>query len=69
MGDLLFTCVNLARHLKVDPEKVLRGSNTKFKKRFDIMESLVENNDLSNFTADQLEYFWIRAKELERESH
>jgi hypothetical protein len=33
------------------------------------MESLVENNDLSNFTADQLEYFWIRAKELERESH
>ena len=69
MGDLLFTCVTLARHLKVDPEKVLRGSNTKFKKRFDIMESLVENNDLSNFTADQLEYFWIRAKELERESH
>ncbi len=38
MGDVLFTCVNLARKLEIDPEKALRVSNHKFSQRFRKME-------------------------------
>jgi len=37
MGDLLFTAVNLARHLKVDTELALRAANAKFRARFRAM--------------------------------
>ena len=37
-GDLMFVMVNFARHLKIDPEKALRGANKKFKKRFEQVE-------------------------------
>lgn len=51
LGDVLFTCVNLARHLKIDPETALRKANTKFTNRFRFMEQQVEREGL---TLDQL---------------
>src|SRR6266567_726163 len=44
-GDLLFTAVNLARHLKVDPESALRATNAKFRRRFAAMESAAGSAD------------------------
>lgn len=60
VGDLLFTCVNLARHLDVDPEQALMRANLRFETRFRDMESSVP--DLSTLTLDELEALWVRAK-------
>ena len=39
LGDVLFTAVNLARHLRLDPESALRSANAKFRRRFSAMEA------------------------------
>jgi nucleoside triphosphate diphosphatase len=63
LGDLLFTAVNLARHLKVDPESALRASNTKFRRRFIAMESAAGGRDaLAASTPSELDNLWNMAK-------
>ena len=62
-GDILFTAVNLARHLKVDPESALRATNAKFRSRFAAMESAVGGTDaLAASTPSQLDLLWNQAK-------
>jgi ATP diphosphatase len=63
VGDLLFTAVNLARHLKVDPESALRATNAKFRRRFAAMEVAAGSSDaLAACTPSQLEILWNQAK-------
>jgi ATP diphosphatase len=63
VGDLLFTAVNLARHLKVDSESALRTTNAKFRRRFAAMESAAGSSDaLAASTPQQLDILWNRAK-------
>ncbi len=63
LGDILFTAVNLARHLKVDPESALRATNAKFRRRFSAMESAAGSAAaLAVSTPDQLEILWNQAK-------
>jgi XTP/dITP diphosphohydrolase/ATP diphosphatase len=63
MGDILFTAVNLARHLKVDAESALRGANAKFRTRFGAMEASAGGFDaLSALTPAELDALWNRAK-------
>ncbi len=68
-GDLLFTCVNLARKLGVDPEHALRHANAKFDTRFRHMEraAVADSADFAAESADELEQRWQRAKEEEVE--
>ena len=68
LGDILFTAVNLARHLKVDPESALRATNAKFRRRFASMESAAGNSAaLAASTPDQLEILWNQAKSTAKE--
>ncbi|MDQ2833681.1 MAG: nucleoside triphosphate pyrophosphohydrolase [Acidobacteriota bacterium] len=67
-GDVLFTAVNLGRHLKIDPESALRAANRKFRQRFAAMEEAAGGTDgLRASTPQELEYYWNRAKERARE--
>jgi len=63
-GDILFTCVNLARHLNISIEEALRFANQKFCTRFQMVEKLMqqEHRNFAEFSfAEMLEY-WRRAK-------
>lgn len=67
MGDLLFTCVNLARHLGLDAEAVLRQASGKFEQRFRAMEKSAAgagSPDLQALTATELDALWRAAKAL-----
>lgn len=64
LGDLIFTTVNLARHLKLDPESTLRAANAKFRKRFAVMESVAGGREaLEAASAAELEGLWNQAKQ------
>ena len=64
-GDLLFTLLNLARHLELDAEAALRGANAKFERRFRQLEQLAgaEQRALSEQSLEELETLWQAAKE------
>jgi MazG family protein len=64
LGDILFSVVNLARFLKVDPEVALKHCNLKFKIRFQEMEREVARNgrQLSQLSDEELDQLWVGAK-------
>ncbi len=64
VGDLLFSCVNLARHLGVDAEGALRQAGHKFERRFRAMESclLEQGKGLAEAQSEELEELWERVK-------
>ena len=64
-GDLLFSLVNYARFLKIDPETALEKTNKKFIKRFLQMEQLAETNEkgLSEMNPDELDVLWNNVKQ------
>jgi MazG family protein len=61
LGDLLFTTVNLGRHLGVDAEMALRGCNRRFRDRFREME-LASTRPLEELAPAELEALWAGAK-------
>jgi XTP/dITP diphosphohydrolase/ATP diphosphatase len=68
-GDLLFTAMNLARHLKVDAESALRRSNAKFRARFAAMELAAGGAAaLQALPAEELERLWEEAKATEHKN-
>jgi MazG family protein len=68
LGDLLFTVVNLGRHLGVDAEMALRGCNLRFRQRFREME-LISERQLEDLKPEQLEALWTKAKQNLSPSH
>ncbi|WP_416885748.1 nucleoside triphosphate pyrophosphohydrolase [Marinospirillum sp.] len=77
VGDFIFATLNLARHLKVDPEQALRGTNRKFSERFKQVERLSaaagtpltlerQADPQQAVTLEQMEAYWQQAKHIER---
>jgi tetrapyrrole methylase family protein/MazG family protein len=67
-GDLLFSLVNAARWLKIDPESALRATNARWAARFRAVERMARDRDraLSDFSMDELDRLWEAAKAGER---
>jgi ATP diphosphatase len=68
IGDLLFAVVNLARHLDVDPDSSLRGTNRKFERRFAAIETAlaVQGKKPQDATLEEMDALWNAAKAAER---
>ncbi len=64
IGDLLFTCANLARHVDTDPESALRAANAKFERRFKRVETLLatDGRALEGVDLAEMERLWNQAK-------
>jgi ATP diphosphatase len=63
-GDLLFTAIHLARHLKVDPESAVRSASAKFRRRFRAVEQAAGGYDaLASLKPEQLDTLWNRVKQ------
>jgi nucleoside triphosphate diphosphatase len=67
VGDLLFAAVNLARHLRADPEAVLRQTNQKFERRFAAIESALaaKGKAPQDSTLAEMDALWDEAKARE----
>lgn len=67
-GDVLFVLANLCRRYDIEPECALHRANNKFRSRFSYVEDCVRasGRDWSDFSLDELDAFWQKAKEEER---
>ena len=67
IGDLLFTCVNLARHFHIDSESAVRRTNRKFEKRFAYIEHSLrdQGTDMRDATLELMDKLWDEAKNKE----
>jgi len=65
-GDVLFSLINYARFVNVDPESALERTNKKFIKRFQYLEeqSKKDGKELSEMTLAEMDEYWNKAKEL-----
>ena len=65
-GDVLFSLINYARFLKVNPENALERTNKKFIKRFQYLEAKAKdlNKSLQDMTLSEMDVFWEEAKTL-----
>jgi len=65
-GDVLFSMINYARFLKVNPENALERTNKKFIKRFQYIEKKAKENskELKDMTLAEMDLFWEQAKKI-----
>ncbi|XUY28106.1 nucleoside triphosphate pyrophosphohydrolase [Agrobacterium sp. rho-8.1] len=69
LGDLIFALVNIGRHVKTDAENALRGTNTKFRRRFHHIETSLSKSGetMEAATLERMEELWQSAKAIERQ--
>jgi XTP/dITP diphosphohydrolase len=65
-GDVLFSMINLARHLKINPETALERTNKKFIKRFQFLEDQAKksNKNLNDMSLEEMDDIWEKAKSV-----
>ena len=65
-GDLLFALINYSRFININPEDALEKTNKRFIKRFQILESMVKNQEkeFSDLSYKEMNLFWEKAKKI-----
>ena len=65
-GDVLFSLINYARFININPDDALSKTNTKFINRFQLMEILIkeENLEINKLTLDEMDVYWDKAKKI-----
>ena len=65
-GDLLFALINYSRFININPEDALEKTNKRFIKRFQILESMVKNQEkeFSDLSFKEMNLFWEKAKKI-----
>ena len=68
VGDLQFAVVNLARHLKVEPEPAMQSANRKFERRFRVVETTLQSMGITaeEATLEQMDAIWDQVKAAEK---
>jgi tetrapyrrole methylase family protein/MazG family protein/ATP diphosphatase len=68
LGDVLFVCANIARTLEIDPEDALRGTNRKFVRRFNYIETALARSGRTpdDATLEEMDALWDEAKAAEK---
>jgi MazG family protein len=67
IGDLLFSVVNVARSLSIDPEAALRKTSLRFRRRFALIEERFRGSDLRKVGLAEMDRVWEEAKRRERD--
>jgi ATP diphosphatase len=69
LGDLIFALVNIGRHVGAEPEQALRGTNTKFRNRFNYIETSLQasGETLVDASLERMEELWQAAKGIQRQ--
>lgn len=69
LGDLFFALVNVSRHLKQNPESVLRHASAKFERRFRQVEkmTIAKGDSIEDSSLEQLDNLWNAVKQMERQ--
>lgn len=67
-GDILFSLINLARFLKINPDNALEKTNQKFIERFNYIEKKIynQNKNFSDTTLQEMENYWNEAKKQQK---
>ena len=67
-GDLLFSLVNFARFIEINPEEALERTNLKFIKRFQYLETEAakDGKELREMTLAEMDEYWNKAKKLDQ---
>ena len=67
-GDVVFSMINYARFLNIDPEDALARTNNKFQRRFNLMENQLtkDGNMLTDFNLQQMAEVWNEIKRNEK---
>lgn len=66
LGDLIFSVINYARFINIDPEEALELTNKKFKKRFNFLESEIKKDgkELKKMSLEEMNIYWNNSKKL-----
>ncbi len=70
LGDIFFTLVCLATHMRLSATSILSQANKKFQKRFAMMEVMIkqDNKKITNLSPIELERYWQRVKKLNKKN-